>query len=62
MIRGQLIPALIAALVLEGVDPLIVERAVSRVRTLPLGASISDNNPTIRAFAFEQTDLLERTL
>lgn len=59
MIQEQVVPALIAALVDEGVDPQAIERAVARVRDMPPGRSISGGNPLVRAFAFEQARLVE---
>jgi hypothetical protein len=60
MMKGQLLPAFIAALLAEGVEPTQIERAVGRVRSIRLGQSISSDNQLWRAFAFEQTTLLER--
>lgn len=59
--RDQLLPAFIAALLAEGVDAEQVENAVARVRDLKLGQSIS-GHPLRRAFANEQTKLLEKAL
>lgn len=59
MMREQVIPALFAALVEEGVDPGLVERAVGRVLDIPLGASVTGDSPLLRAFAFEQQRRLE---
>lgn len=59
--RDQLVPALIAQLLVEGVEPEQVERAVARVRDLEMGQSIS-GDPMRRAFAFEQSRLLENAL
>lgn len=59
--RGQLVPALIASLLLEGVDPQTVEQAVARTCDIRLGQSISGDNPTYRTFAFEQAGLLDRS-
>lgn len=62
MMSEQLIPAFISSLLLEGVDPLLIERAVARVRDIKLGESISGSNPLHRSFAMEQADLLKRAL
>lgn len=59
MMREQVLPALFAALVEEGVDPGLVERAVGRVLDIPLGASVTGGSPLLRAFAFEQQRRLE---
>lgn len=61
MMSEQLLPAFIAALIAEGVEPEQIERAVDRVRGVLLGESIFED-PLHRAFAFEQTDLLKRAL
>lgn len=58
MIEGQRIPALISALLVEGVEAEQIERAISRVIDLKLGQSIS-GHPLRRAFAFEQARRLE---
>ena len=60
--HGHFIPAFIAALVAEGVDPRKIENAVGRVQCLRPGQSISGDDPMRRAFAFEQAKLLERAL
>jgi hypothetical protein len=57
---GQVVPALICALLRQGVEPCVIEHAVSEVTTLRLGSSICGNNSLHRAFATEQTNLLER--
>ena len=54
MIEGQLIPALIAQLLIEGVEPWQIEGAVARVRDLELGESVTGDDSLRRAFAFEQ--------
>jgi hypothetical protein len=59
--REQMVPALLAALVDEGVDPGLVERAVGRVLAVPLGVSVTGDSPLLRAFAFEQARRLDRT-
>lgn len=59
MMTGQLIPALICALMAEGVDAEQIEKAVTRVRAVKLGEDFT-GHPLRRAFAFEQTTLLER--
>lgn len=61
MIKDQILPAFISALLTEGVEAEQIERAVARVRDLQLGQSIT-GHPLRRAFAFEQTKLLERTV
>jgi len=61
-LHGQTIPAFVAALLAEGVEPEQIERAVARVQDLQLGRSISSGNKLWRAFAFEQARLLERAL
>ena len=61
MISEQILPAFIAQLLVEGVEPEQIERAVARTRDLRLGHSIS-GHPLRRAFAFEQARLLERAL
>lgn len=67
MTRDQLVPAFMAALLAEGCSTRQIERAVARVRDLPLGASLSasaeevgHDRALVRAFVFEQTRLLER--
>lgn len=59
MMRDQMVPALFAALVHEGVDPALVERAVGRVLDIQLGESVTGGSPLLRAFAFEQARRLE---
>lgn len=59
MMREQLVPALIAGLLAEGVEAEQIERAVARVRDIKPGQSIS-GHALRRAFAFEQAKLLER--
>jgi hypothetical protein len=54
-------PAFIAQLLEENVEPAVIERAVGRVNSLQLGESITGNDPLQRAFAFEQAKLMERT-
>lgn len=61
MIEGQKTPALISALIKEGVNAEIIEKAVARVLDVQLGQSISfGQGPTVRAFAFEQSRRLEK--
>lgn len=65
MISEQVVPALLAALMGEGVSPEQIERAVSHATSLPPGRRISSLAPDrdqqlVRAFAFEQSRLLER--
>lgn len=61
MTKDQKIPALIAALIHAGVEPGVIEEAVKAVKRIPLGTSmIPGDDPLVRAFAFEQTRLLER--
>lgn len=57
---SQLVPALLASLLREGVDADAVERAVARTADLLPGDSISGGDPLVRAFAFEQASLLRR--
>lgn len=59
MMKGQLIPAFIAALMVEGVEAEQIEKAVARVQSVKLGQSIT-GHPLRRAFAFEQARLLEK--
>lgn len=67
MMREQLVPAFMAALMGEGVRPEQIERAVARVRDLPLGSNLlatagsRHDEPLVRAFVFEQAGRLERT-
>jgi hypothetical protein len=65
VIEGQKVPALLAALLGEGVLPQQIEDAVAQVRSLKLGKSISrlagpsfDERLT-RAWIFEQADRLD---
>jgi hypothetical protein len=64
MMGGQAVPALMAALLAEGVTADQIERAVDRVRSLRLGESITAGAPgpeqMTRAFVFEQSALLKR--
>jgi hypothetical protein len=73
MTKEQLIEALIGQLLIEGVTPEQVERAVSRVRDLRWGHNVvydyrpgRQNGRSLlsyrRAFAFEQAKLLESAL
>ena len=59
--HDQLLPAFIAQLLAEGVEPEQIERAVARVQGIRPGQSIA-GHPLRRAFAFEQARLLERSL
>jgi hypothetical protein len=59
MMKAQLIPAFMCALMAEGVEADQIERAVTRVRRIGLGRDFT-GHPLRRAFAFEQTTLLER--
>ena len=52
-----MLPALIAALILEDVSPTTVERAVARARTLDMAPSL-DMTALVRAFANEQAQRL----
>lgn len=60
MAREQLVPALICALLAEGVAPQTIERAVARMDKLRLGESICSGDPLRRAFSWEQAALLGR--
>lgn len=71
MMAGQITPALLAALMGEGVRAQQIERAVAAVRDVKPGEAISElahRNPDlrsldsnmIRAFVFEQAGRLER--
>lgn len=71
MMTGQVTPALLAALMGEGVSGRQIEMAVAAVRDVKLGTSISAlayrnpdlralEEPVIRAFVFEQAGRLER--
>lgn len=54
-----MLPALIAALLAEGVPPGTIEEAVGRVRRIRLGQSVvGDADPLARAFAYEQAGRL----
>lgn len=59
MMDAQVVPALIGALVREGVDPEAIERAVASVCDLRLGDDIAPG-PLVRAFAFEQARRIDR--
>jgi hypothetical protein len=60
MMKDQVLPAFIAQLIAEGVEAKQIEQAVSGVRSIRLGESITGDDPLRRAFAFEQADLLKR--
>lgn len=61
MTTDQIVTALIGALLLEGVDPAAIERAVTRVSECRLGRTLPGHaNPMIRAFANEQSRLMIR--
>jgi hypothetical protein len=66
VMNEQVVPALMAALIGEGVAPELIEKAVGRVCDLQLGASLSTlglpcaNPQLVRAFVFEQSALLDR--
>lgn len=68
MMQGQKVPALMAALLGEGVTAQQIETAVAAVRSHRLGTAITSlASPTagdpsmVRAFIFEQADRLERS-
>lgn len=60
MVNEQKVPALIAGLIHAGVEPKVIEQAVAWACSIPLGRSVTGNDPLVRAFAFEQARLLER--
>jgi hypothetical protein len=71
MTNEQVVPALLAALMGEGVQPEQIEAAVARVIDAPVGSPLSNlsdphgrpgHRPTVRAFVFEQARLLERAV
>lgn len=59
MMQAQIIPAFIAALLAEGVQPERITNAVQRVQRLKLGESIDSNNELWRAFSNEQANRLK---
>lgn len=68
MTQGQVVPALMAALMGQGVRPRQIELAVMAVRDCKLGTSIASlaspmaaDQSMVRAFIHEQTQLLERS-
>lgn len=60
MTSDQKIPALIAGLIQAGVQPAVIEEAVSWVTRIKLAQSVTGDDPMVRAFAFEQGARLER--
>jgi hypothetical protein len=56
----QALPAFIAALLAEGVEPSTIEQAASIVASIAPGRSVTGGDPLVRAFAFEQAKRMTR--